>query len=279
MSVIVVAIASEIELRRFRRMIGAERVEVRGGREFFFGNMHGRDVCLVKTGVGRKKAAAAARTICADLRPGMVIVAGAAGALGPELERGAIVVVGSVVRESTREEFVCPEAPLRRAFDVLREAGMRPRYGRCCQAGAFVHRALDKHALHLKTRAHVVDMESASFGYEFQRAGMPFVNIRVVSDAALHDTADMAALVRLRYRSGRLAAVLWLCRHPRECIRAVIFYRGMRRAAFRIAEAVSILTEAIGSQNVANHEIHVRHEKMQGRPPVAKRPVQPDGGG
>lgn len=244
MSVIVVAIASEIELRRVRRMIGAGRVEVSGGREFFFGNMHGRDVCLVKIGVGRKNAAAAARTICVDLRPGMVIVTGAAGALDPEFERGAIVVVGSVVRENTREEIVSPEAQSRRALDVLCEAGMRTRSGRCCQAGTFVHRASDKHALHLKNRAHVVDMESAALGYEFQRAGMPFVNIRVVSDAALHDTADMATLVRLRYRSGRLAAALWLCAHPRELIRAVSFYRGMRRAAFRIAEAVSILLRA-----------------------------------
>ena len=159
----VIAIASEVELRRVRRMIGAGRVEVHGGREFFFGTMHGRDVCLVKTGVGRKNAAAAARAICADLRPGLVIIAGAAGGLDPELERGAIVVVDSVVRENTREEILCPEAPVRRTLDVLREAGMRPRYGRCCQAGTFVHRASDKHALHLKTRAHVVDMESAAF--------------------------------------------------------------------------------------------------------------------
>jgi adenosylhomocysteine nucleosidase len=244
MSVIVVAIASEIELRSFRRMIGAGRVEVRGGRGFFFGTMHGRDVCLVKTGVGRKNAAAAARTICVDLRPGMVIVAGAAGALGPELERGAIVVVESVVRESTREEIVCPEAPVRRALDVLREAGMATRSGLCCQAGTFVHRASDKHALHLKTRAHVVDMESAAFVHEFQRAGMPFVNIRVVSDAAGRDTVDMAALVRLRYRSGRLAAALWLCRHPRELMRIWLFYQGMGIAAVRIADVVRVLLRA-----------------------------------
>jgi len=244
MTVIVVAIASEIELRRVRRMIGAGRVEVHGGREFFFGTMHGRDVCLVTTGVGRKHAAATARRICSVTRPDMVIIAGAAGALGPELERGAIVVVESVVRESTREEIVCPEAPARRALDVLREAGMRTSSGRCCQAGTFVHRASDKHALHLKNRAHVVDMESFAFAAEFQRAGVPFINIRVVSDAALHDTADMATLVRLRYRSGRLAAALWLCAHPLELIRAVSFYRGMRRAASRIAEAVSILLRA-----------------------------------
>jgi adenosylhomocysteine nucleosidase len=225
-------------------MISQQRVEMHGGREVFFGTIHGRDVCLVKTGVGRKNAAAAARAICADLRPGLVIIAGAAGALDSELERGAIVVVESVVRENTHEEIICPEAPVRRAHEVLREAGMRPRFGRCCQAGTFVHRASDKHALHLKTRAHVVDMESAAFAQEFQRAGVSFINIRVVSDSAQHDTADMATLVRLRYRSGRLAAALWLCRHPRELIRAVSFYRGMRSAAFLVAEAVSILLRA-----------------------------------
>jgi adenosylhomocysteine nucleosidase len=225
-------------------MIGAGRVEVRGGREFFFGTMHGRDICLVKTGVGRKNAAAAARSICADLRPGKIVIAGAAGGLDCGLDCGAVVVVESVVRENTREEIVCPQALARRALDVLSEAGMRPRSGRCCQSAAFVHRAADKQALYSKTRAHVVDMESFAFAYEFQRAGVPCVNIRAVSDSALRDTVDMATLVRLRYRSGRLAAALWLCRHPRELIRSVIFYRGMRTAAFRIAEAVSILLRA-----------------------------------
>lgn len=240
----VLAIASETELRYLRLLLDTARAELHGGREFFFGNMHGRDVCLVTTGVGRKNAAAAARAICADLRPGLVIIAGAAGALDPELDRGALVVVESVVRENTVEEIVCPQALARRALEVLREAGMRPRFGRCCQAATFVHRAADKRALHLKTKAQVVDMESFAFAAEFQRVGVPFVSIRVVSDAALRDTVDMATLVLLRYRSGRLAAALWLCRHPRELIRAVIFYRGMRSAALRIAEAVSILLRA-----------------------------------
>jgi adenosylhomocysteine nucleosidase len=245
----VIAIASDVELRRVRRMISEQRVERHGGREVFFGTIHGSDVCLVKTGVGRKNAAAAARAICADLRPGLVIIAGAAGALDPELECGALAVVESVVRENTHEEIICPEAPVRRAHEVLREAGMRPRFSRGCQAATFVHRASDKHVLHLQTRAHVVDMESFAFAAEFGRAGVPFVDIRVVSDSALHDTADMATLVRLRYRSGRLAAALWLCRHPRELIRAGSFYRGMRSAAFRIVEAVSILLRADGESS------------------------------
>jgi hypothetical protein len=101
-------------------------------------------------------------------------------------------------------------------------------------------------------------MESAALGYEFQRAGVPFVNLRVVSDTAGRDTADMAAFVCRRYRLGRMAALLWLCARPRELMRTIFFYRGMAIAAGRIAEAVSILTAAIGTKNAGNHE---RHEK------------------
>jgi len=241
---IVLAIASEIELRRVRRLIRAQRAEVRGGRACVFGTLQGRSVCLVKTGVGRKNAAAAARAICADLRPGLVIIAGAAGGLDPGLAPGAIVVVESVIRESTLEEIICPEAPVRRVLGVLSSAGMRPLAGRCCQANTFIHRAADKLALHLKTRAQVVDMESAACAQEFQRAGMPFVNLRVVSDAALRDTADMAALAGLRYRSGMPDAALYLCRHPREFMRAVSLYRGMHSASARLAEALSCLMAA-----------------------------------
>jgi hypothetical protein len=73
---------------------------------------------------------------------------------------------------------------------------------------------------------------------------MPFVNIRVMSDAALHDTADMATLFRLRYRFGRIAALLWLCARPRELMRVWFFYRGMGVAAVRIADVVRALLRA-----------------------------------
>jgi adenosylhomocysteine nucleosidase len=236
--VIVCAIASEQELQRLRRMIGIQRIGSCGGRVCVFGTLHGRDVCLVKTGVGRKNAAAAARAICTELHPAVVIIAGAAGGLDPELEPGTIVVAKSVVRDNTLEKIVCSEELSRRALSVLSAAGVQTRSGRCCQARTFLHRTSDKQALYAKTGAHIVDMESFAFALVFRRARMPFINIRVVSDTALHDTADMETLVRLRYRSGRMAAALWLCRHPRELIRAVSLYRGMRIAAQQIADAV-----------------------------------------
>ena len=178
------------------------------------------------------------------LQPDMVIIAGAAGALDPGLGLGAVVVVGSVVRENTLEEIFCPQARARRALDVLREAGMRPRSGRCCQAATFVHRAADKQALYVKTARRLWIWRARHLAYEFQRAGVPFVNVRIVSDTAGRDTADMAALVRLRYRFGRMVAMLWLCLRPRELMRIWYFYRGMGIAAVRIADVVRILLRA-----------------------------------
>lgn len=240
---IVVAIASEIELRTVRRMIGAGRVEVHGGRKFFFGTMHGRDICLVKTGVGRKHAAAAARKIASVTRPDMVIIAGAAGALDPGLGLGAVVIVEEIFRESG-PEIPCSSELCCRVLAALRGTGMQVRVGRCLQERTFVHRAADKQALYVKTGAQVVDMESAAFASEFQRAGVPFVNVRIISDTAAGDTADMAALLSRRYRFGRLGAVLWLCLRPFELMRIWHFYRGMGIAAGRIADVVRILLRA-----------------------------------
>jgi len=239
--VTVIVLASETELRRLRPMIGPGRAEISSGREFFFGTMHGRDVCLVKTGVGRRNAAAAARRICSDLRPGAVIIAGAAGALDPGLQPGTVVVVDTVLREDGPERISCPAEWFSRALDTLRASGLRPQAGWCCQARTFVYRAADKQALHAKTGARAVDMESFAFAAEFQRAGVPFVDIRVVSDSAQHDTADMETLVRLRFRRGRPAAALHLARHPRELARAYVLYRGMAVAGRAIAGAVRIL--------------------------------------
>ena len=237
----VIAIASEIELRRVRRLLGAGRVEVCGGREFFFGNMHGRDLCLVKSGVGRKNAAAAARLICADLKPGMVIVAGAAGALDPAFSCGSAVVVERVLRENSTEQIACSPEWAGRALSLLRASGRQAQTGSCCQASTFIHRSSEKQTLRAKTGAHVVDMESFAFASEFQHAGVPFIDIRVVSDSARRDTADMETLTRLCYRSGRPAAALHLCLRPSELVRTMLFYRGMGVATERIADALRVL--------------------------------------
>jgi len=241
----VIAIASELELRKLRLLIDVGRVEVHGGRKYFFGSMCGRDVCLVKTGAGRKNAAAAARKICSVLDPYLVVIAGAAGALDPGLKLGAAVVVESVVRENNSEKILCPDKEARRAQALLRAAGMQACGGRCCQVRTFMHRAADKRALYEKTGAHIVDMESAAFGNEFQSAGVPFVNVRIVSDTAGRDTADMETLIHMLYRQGRLDVFLRLLLHPRELVRTCLFYRGMAIADKRIAEALRILMGAI----------------------------------
>jgi adenosylhomocysteine nucleosidase len=241
----VIAIASELELRKLRPLIDVGRVEVHGGRKYFFGRMCGRDVCLVKTGAGRKNAAAVARKICSVLDPDLVVIAGAAGALDPVLGLGATVVVETVVRENNSEKIFCPDEDACRAQVLLRSAGMQVCGGRCCQVRTFMHRAADKRALYEKTGAHIVDMESAAFGNEFQSAGVSFVNIRIVSDTAGRDTADIETLVRMRYRRSRMATALYLLVHPRELVRTYLFYRGMAIADKRIAEALRILMGAI----------------------------------
>lgn len=238
---IVFAVASELELRGLRRMIDVGRVEVYGGKPFYFGSMQGREVCLVKTGAGRKNGASAARKICSAFQPDLVIIAGAAGALDPALELGAAILVEAVVRENDTEDIACSGEETSRALSVLHSAGMKADAGRCCQVSTFTHRAADKRRLYEKTGALVVDMESAAFSAEFLAAGVPFVNIRIVSDTARQDTADMETLVRLRYRRGNVSAGLYLLRHPRDLMRALQFYRGMAFADKRIAEAVRAL--------------------------------------
>lgn len=240
----VCVLASESELRCLRRRIDGAHVQAGIGKECLSGSMRGRDVCIVRTGVGRRHASSAARVICRDLRPGLVIIAGAAGALDSCLQPGTVIVVEEVVREGTQEVIACPADVSRRAVAALRAAGVKAGTGRCCQARSFVHRASHKQALGAETGAHVVDMESFALAAELRNAGVPFVDIRVVSDTARRDIVDMETLVRLRFRRGRRVAALHLLRNPRELLRACVLYRGMAGAAAGIADAVCALMDA-----------------------------------
>ena len=79
----VIIAATDEELSGLLRRMTQVRRESRPGMQYFYGCMNCRDMLLVQTGVGPKKAGAAANRILKEHAPQVVVSIGAAGAADP----------------------------------------------------------------------------------------------------------------------------------------------------------------------------------------------------
>jgi len=165
-------------------------------------------VHLQLAGIGPRRAAAAADKLIAG---GVTALAswGSAGALAPHLTAGALLLPRTVV--ATDGEVLAVDAAWhRRLVDCL--AGHLPvATGPLAEALSVAASPADKASLRRRTAALAADMESAALARCARQAGVPFVVVRAVVDAA-STVVPAAALTAVddlgRLRPVRLASGL-----------------------------------------------------------------------
>ncbi len=185
---------------------------------------------VVRTGYGPRRSARAASGLAA-LRPGLVAVAGVAGAIDPSLRPGDLVVASRVTGGD--RDLACPAAPL--LAGELRRAGLRAVTGPVATARRLAWRR-GGHAALAGAGAIAVDLESAPL--LAAAAGLPAVAIRAISDTPDRPLASprtvaggIAALRSLRLAAPALERLARACR-PRELLLAGprSFCAGVERA-------------------------------------------------
>jgi adenosylhomocysteine nucleosidase len=90
--------AMEEELVRLRERFEPDQVVKQAGLDFFFGELSGQKVVLLRCGVGKVNAAVATQLLIDRFGVDAVIFTGLAGSLVPHLKRGDVVVSNMVVQ-------------------------------------------------------------------------------------------------------------------------------------------------------------------------------------
>ncbi len=179
-------------------------------------------LAITITGMGRANAEAGLRKAIAEARPGMVITAGFAGGLNPELTTGQVVFQAE------------PETGL--IERLSRAGGIAGRF-HCAERVAVS--AAEKAALWESTGADAVEMESGVIRALCREQQIPSATVRVISDAANEDLPlDFNALMtpdqRIDY--GRLA---WkVATSPRKIPVLMRFQKRTAAAAKTLAEVL-----------------------------------------
>ncbi len=162
---------------------------------------------LVEVGGGRAEGAAAASSRLIEQGVSGLISFGLAGGLDPALTPGAVLVPIAVLLESDR--WSADETLMQR----LGGATTGVIYG----GGQIIASAAAKAALHARTAAIAVDLESAAVARTAQQHGLPFAVLRAICDGAARDLPH-AALVALDStgRIGLLRVALAALSRPRQ---------------------------------------------------------------
>ena len=207
------------ELRALLPLLRNPARETLAGREFHQGEIHGRPVVLVLSGIGKVAAATTATLLVQRFDAGRVVLTGVAGGLGPGVRVGDVVVAQQLIQHDMDASPLFPrfEIPLtgrsrfhadaaladalaaaarrcvRRAGDLIgaaRLAGLgiaRPSVhrGLIASGDRFVSSADDSAALRAALPdVLAVEMEGAALAQVCTDFGRPFGVLRSISDRA-----------------------------------------------------------------------------------------------
>lgn len=196
---IIGAMREEIDMLRGRLQDAA--TETHAGIAYTRGVLHGRNVVVCKSGVGKVNAAVCAQILIDRFDAGAIWFTGVAGALDPALDIGDIVISESAVHHDMdvtalgfprgvipyqdTSEFPADPALVRLAL----EAGERLYPGRCrpgkvLSGDQFVADRATVRKLREELGGACTEMEGAAVAQTCFMNGVPFVIIRSMSDRA-----------------------------------------------------------------------------------------------
>ena len=196
------------EIAALRPCLEGLRTERRAGRDFHFGRLDGRDVILVRCGIGKVAAATTTAVLLDAFDASALLFTGVAGALGEGVRVGDMVVATTLLQHDMNAEPLFPrwEVPLtgRARFDA--DAVWTARLLQACRT----HAATDAHAVAAAIHAGLVvsgdrfvathaesdqlrallpdalavEMEGAAVAQVCHDFGRPFGVVRTMSDRA-----------------------------------------------------------------------------------------------
>lgn len=192
--------AMEEEIRELKRVITEQEVIDKYGIEFIKGQLEGKEVILVQSGIGKVNAAIIVTLLYQLFDVTHIINTGSAGALDSALDVGDIIIAHSLTYHDVdvtafnykpgqmagMPELYYPDTQLiRTAQDVCRQMGIEPFLGQVVSGDQFISQQESKADILSKfPLARAAEMESTAIAQAAHVLNIPFVIIRAISDSA-----------------------------------------------------------------------------------------------
>jgi adenosylhomocysteine nucleosidase len=253
MNPIAIVSAMHDELSQLLALMPDEHKQSRAGREFWLGHLHGHDVVLVLSGIGKVAAATTATLLIEHFQATRIVFTGVAGGLGKNVNVGDLVVANSFLHHDLDVSPLFPKyevpsygvatfqadtklaselrqacsAVLRNVDDILtldarasfNLANPQLHEGLLISGDRFVSTTAESQKLQQDLPlALAVEMESAAFAQVCHDYRVPFAAVRTISDRADDDaTVDFNCFLS-EVASHYSAAIIdfWLKNMPQR---------------------------------------------------------------
>ncbi|NIP37956.1 MAG: hypothetical protein GWO07_02805 [Candidatus Dadabacteria bacterium] len=165
-----------------------------------------QNVYIIQSGVGIKNARIAASYAINNLKSEKVYITGVAGALDSDLKIGD-VVVGDRVFSLQKDRSI--------KLEIINDTeSCRFKTGGILTHNRFVNTSLDKHELHLKSQAVVVDMETWGAAEVCEKLNIPLYAVRSVSDLLTDNLPDLGYIYNTSGRLNKTKSAIYFSKSP-----------------------------------------------------------------
>lgn len=194
--------AMDEEVSRLKENMQVEKIEKKAGMEFFAGMLGGRNVVVVRSGIGKVNAGICTQILVDDFQVDGVINTGIAGSLKNEINIGDIVLSKDclqhdmdatgfgyelgVIPRMEQSIFIADETLINLAQKVNKEENpdIETFVGRVVSGDQFVSDNKKKEFLVSQFQGYCTEMEGAAIAQVCYLNGIPFLIIRAISDKA-----------------------------------------------------------------------------------------------
>ena len=196
MTPIAVVAAMEKEAELIRNMMASPKKNEESGHIFFEGNISGRNIVLMQSGIGKVNAACGVLELIKRYHPAGILSSGVAGGLDAGCKPGDIIIG----KETVYHDVWCgdenkygqvqglparfsADEKLYRAACKLQTEKKRIFSGLICSGDKFITREEECRAIkELFPEALAVDMESCAAAQTCYLYAIPFLSLRIISD-------------------------------------------------------------------------------------------------
>ncbi|MFP3975577.1 MAG: hypothetical protein ACLFVK_05070 [Dehalococcoidia bacterium] len=231
------------EFNSLLRKVKAGKITSESGFRMCEATYESKDILLVQTGPGRKKAERVTESVLQDYTVDGVVSLGLAGALDEKLAVGNLVLCRSLYSQTSNPSTPCHcdsdwvSSSLARAEQ--KEIALQE--GNSVSVRVPVCDAITKKALAKEFPAVVVEMESYWIGQIAHSRGVPFLCIRAVSDALSDYLPPFDRLMNANgsWRKGK--ATLYFLPKPWRVAKLILLYRKMQQAAESLTNSFALI--------------------------------------
>lgn len=200
--------AMDEEVIQIKELLSNTEIINKAGMEFYKGNLSGKDVVIVRSGIGKVNAAICTQILVDLFKVSAIINTGIAGSLHPEINIGDVVLSSDALQHDVDavsfgyEVGVIPrmETSIFKADKNLIEladkcchnvcTGINTFIGRVVSGDQFISSKEKKDWLSDTFQGYCTEMEGAAIAHAAYLNHVPFLIIRAISDKA-DDSAHM----------------------------------------------------------------------------------------